>query len=391
MEGHLSALLRLRGQSQFQLGKKLALEALSTSQVFASESSTSPFNPDSQPNTSSTAAADGTLAKEEGVDANDNTPAGGDKKETQKRKIPTVALKTRREVYVEAGEKLAAVIVAGVVGSVGEIPLDRLADITHEMLLSTNSSTTTLVPTKIIYAFLLAGKNPTEATEAITEAITHVSNRKEKQTPPSSSDSQDAVNVPRATLLSLLHSMRGYLHGLALSTSDALQDFAKALALDSGLTRPLFLRGQVVLSVLRSSSGGNVPKIEGVGEGVVGLATMAIEDLTRFVAEEAGQEEGGGGEKEGDVGGDPALAHAYFLLLEAWFRRGPRNGIRLAQLLTEMEELFGKGVDEERKVAEELGVQGEGEGKAEMGILRETRERAEMMLQKVRGLARRTG
>ncbi|KAJ3294771.1 tRNA (adenine(58)-N(1))-methyltransferase non-catalytic subunit TRM6 [Borealophlyctis nickersoniae] len=239
-------------------------------------------------------------------------------------------------------DMLGAAILAGGIGALGELRVDVLADLVLQRLRNTSS---TRLSTRVIYAFLLAGSQPSDAIVSITDAMDSL---------PSDSD-------PRMT--SRLLTMRGWIRGMQKDDSAdakraALEDFKRAAELDVTNFVALRLGARTAMSIKDHDT--------------------AMSNLTEFV--ERAEEEKMGGNV-------PGHAAAYFELVEAVFRKGPKAAGGIRGLLDKMERLLERGINVAAENAASGGEQGLETAASEEAEVSALRDRAERMVSTVRGLA----
>ena len=190
--------------------------------------------------------------------------------------------------------------------------------------------------TLVLYAFFLAGSQPDEAVSTISTAI---------QSPQSTDDKQ---------LLSRLLTMRGWLQAMgknAGAAEAAEYDFTSAIRLDESNLGALRLHARTCIALKKHSA--------------------AVDDLTAFLAKV----------KSDNTTDMPGVATAWYDLVEALFRRGPKaEGVGgMPGLLTRMENAFAEGQK----------IQNAGELAAPEAVETDSaRNRSEQMIATVRSLVK---
>ncbi|KAJ3041939.1 hypothetical protein HDV00_008448 [Rhizophlyctis rosea] len=202
----------------------------------------------------------------------------------------------------QASDFLAAAILIGGVSGLQELRIDILADLVQSRLRAAPDATATL----IIYAFFLAGSQPDEAIETITKAT----------------NATDFVKDDK--IMSRLLMMRGWAEGMRKGSPPAEPadaDFASAIRLDPHNLGALRLHARTSMTLKRHAT--------------------AVGDLNRYlqVVEE---------ENLADM---PGFAAAWYDLVEALFRRGPKaEGVGgIPGLLQQMQDAFEKGREVESR------------------------------------------
>ncbi|KAJ3055062.1 hypothetical protein HK097_011625 [Rhizophlyctis rosea] len=232
----------------------------------------------------------------------------------------------------KAANSIAAAVLIGGIGGLQELRVDILADLVHSRLRYAKDA----LSTHVLYAFFLAGSQPSEAISTIFTAIEYTE------------------SIQNDKVLSRLLTMRGWLHAMAKDPGVAElaeADFTSAIKLDESNLGALRLHARTCIALKQHSA--------------------AVDDLNAFVAKV----------KADNIEDMPGVATAWYDLVEALFRRGPKaEGVGgISGLLRLMENAFEEGqkVESSSQVAT-----------SEAAEMLSAKLRSEQMIAKVRSLIR---
>ena len=176
---------------------------------------------------------------------------------------------------------------------------------------------------RILYSFIISGKNPINAIETITLAIDDIK-----------TDKNISSDMIKSAIQSRLVNVRGWIYGISNSHNDAINDLDNSYKLDNSNLRSLFLLSRIKVSLLNTTKKGDFEFAKETIDGLYEFLFKSIEleysnlndnlsnicNIQSFITNQA------------DLRLESGTIFALFLLIDACFKRGPKKGITITEL-----------------------------------------------------------
>lgn len=235
-------------------------------------------------------------------------------------------------------ELMSQCILSGHVGTIGLFPIDVYAQIVYDALRDKPSA----LATRVCYAFLLSCQQ-SDALSTIDELLA-------KHTDPE--------------IASKLYTFKGWIQSSIELFPAAVTSFEKALTLDHQNNQACFLLVQTRLSLMQSVKAGDVEYASKTIQLATNYLKCYSEDLLA------------------NYNVDPAFLLVVSMTIECWFRRGPRGGVSIDEMIKQMNCLVQ--VLDHAKVQLDMQWTGVKFQTSEIDTLKEARARVISMLEMVK-------